>query len=169
MRQQQNYTCADSTANSIPQAIGAVANLYNATCIAANWPDLMEMLPVIAYNIPLPLDEFAAFPPANIDLMGHHFFEDSTTPEFNLDTTAQKQYGIVLTKKQAQINPPSDAFSGEFGAVSWLYLSAKSGTVGNYQGVYRVNTVAGNPPPTCEGMPSAFRMQYAANYYFFGN
>ncbi|CAL5866756.1 uncharacterized protein PFLUO_LOCUS966 [Penicillium psychrofluorescens] len=165
----QNYTCADSTENTIPVSIGALANLYNATCIAANFPDLMEMLPNIAYNIPLPDFEYTALPPANIDLMGHHFFYDSTTPEFNLDTTTSKQYGVAMTKKQDSIDAPSDAFKGEYGAVVWLYLSTTTGTVGNYKSVYRVNTAGGNPPATCKGMPSAFTMQYSANYYFFGS
>ncbi|KAJ5819513.1 hypothetical protein N7474_005104 [Penicillium riverlandense] len=165
----QNYTCADSTENSIPVAIGALANLYNATCIASNFPDLMEMLPNIAYNIPLPDFEYTALPPANIDLMGHHFFYDSTTPEFNLDTTTSKQYGVAMTKKQSSINAPSDAFKGDYGAVAWLYLTTTTGTVGNYKSVYRVNTAGGNPPTTCKGMPSVFTMQYSANYYFFGS
>lgn len=150
-------------------AIGAVANLYNATCIAANYPDLMEMLPNIAYKIALPANEYATMPPANIQLMGHHFFHDSTTPEFNLDTTTLKQYGIAMTKKQDQIDAPSSAVQGENGAVAWLYLATTTGTVGNYKKVYRVNTASGSPPDTCEGMSSTFEVQYAANYYFFGN
>lgn len=165
----QNYTCADSTSKSAPVAIGAVANLYNATCIAANYPDLMAMLPNIAYKISIPTNEYAAFPPANIQLMGHHFFYDATTPEFNLDTTTLKQYGIAMTKKQDQLDAPSDAAKGENGAVAWLYLTTTTGTVGKYKSVYRVNTASGSPPKTCEGLPSTFEVQYAANYYFFGN
>jgi len=150
-------------------AIGAVANLYNATCIAANYPDLMEMLPNIAYKISMPANEYAAFPPANIQLMGHHFFYDSTTPEFNLDTTALNQYGVAMTKKKDQLSAPLDAAKGENGAVAWLYLTTTTGTVGKYKSVYRVNTASGSPPATCQGMPAAFEVQYAANYYFFGN
>jgi hypothetical protein len=150
-------------------AIGAVANLYNATCIATNYPDLMAMLPSIAYKIAIPATEYAAMPPANIELMGHHFFYDSTTPEFNLDTTTPKQYGIAMTKKKEQIDAPSSAAQGENGAVSWLYLTTTTGTVGKYKKVYRVNTASGSPPDTCQGMASSFEVQYAANYYFFGN
>ncbi|KAJ5162674.1 Protein of unknown function DUF3455 [Penicillium coprophilum] len=146
----QNYTCADSTSKSAPAAVGAVARLYNATCIAANYPDLLAKLPNLAYRTALPTNEYASFPPANIELMGHHFFFDATTPEFNLNITPQKQDGIVMTKKAGAIDAPSDA------------------TVGNYKSVYRVNTAAGSPPKTCKGMPPTFEIQYAANYYFFG-
>ena len=164
----QNYTCADSTSSSTPAAAGAVARIYNATCIAANYPDILEKLPNLAYKITLPINEYALFPPANIELMGHHFFYDATTPEFNLNTTPNKQHGIVMTKKGGSIDAPSNAVSGQYGAVSWLYLTATEGTVGNYKSVYRVDTAAGSPPKTCKGMPAAFQIQYAANYYFFG-
>ncbi|CAI7608523.1 unnamed protein product [Penicillium glandicola] len=163
----QNYTCADSTSSSTPTAIGAVARLYNATCIAANYPDLLATLPNLAYKISLPTNGYASFPPANLDLLGHHFFYDATTPEFNLNTTPESQDGIVMTKKAGSLDAPSSAVSGEYGAVAWLYLTSTNGTVGNYKSVYRVNTASGSPPTTCKGMPDAFEIQYSANYYFF--
>lgn len=129
---------------------------------------MLEKLPKLAYKITLPTSDDASFPLSNIDLLGHHFFYDATTPEFNLNTTPKKQHGIVMTKKAGSIDAPSNAFAGEYGAVAWLYLTSTDGTVGNYKSVYRVDTAAGSPPKTCEGMSSAFEMQYAANYYFFG-
>ncbi|RAQ55756.1 hypothetical protein AFGD_011217 [Aspergillus flavus] len=163
----QNYTCATPSSNSTPVAIGAVANLYNATCIAGSFSDMINMLPNIAYRIPMPSSESDRLPPANLDLMGHHFF-DGSTPVFNLDTTAAHQYGIARTKKEAQVDAPSNAIQGNNGAVAWLYLSATSGSVGDYSGVYRVDTAAGSPPKTCKDMPSEFTVDYAANYYFYG-
>ena len=171
---QQNYTCADSTSNSKPKAAGAVANLYNATCMAANYPDLLELIPTIIWNSSVPLD-VASFPwskiqlPANIDLMGHHFFFDSTTPEFNLNLDKGKQFGIAMTKKEGSIDAPGNALKGDYGAVPWLYLTTTKGTVGKYKAVYRVDTASGSPPDTCEGQPEKFQMKYSANYYFFGN
>ncbi|KAJ5515051.1 hypothetical protein N7463_004603 [Penicillium fimorum] len=164
----QNYTCADSTSNSAPVAVGAVARLYNATCIAANYPDLLAKLPNLAYRISLATNEYASFPPANIDMMGHHFFFDATTPEFNLNTTPKRQDGIVMTKKGGAIDAPSGSVPGKYGAVPWLYLTTADGTVGNYKSVYRVNTASGSPPKTCKDMAPTFEVQYAANYYFFG-
>jgi hypothetical protein len=99
--------------------------------------------------------------------MGHHFFLE-TTPEFNLNLTPEKQNGIVMTKKGGAIDAPSGAASGKYGAVPWLYLPTTDGTVGNYKSVYRVNTASGSPPKTCKDMPPAFEIQYAANYYFYG-
>lgn len=136
--------------------------------MAANYPDLLESLPNIAYKISLPTTEYATFPPANLELIGHHFFT-STIPEFNLDTTEANQFGVALTKKESSLNAPSTAVKGEYGAVAWLYLSTIEGTVGNYKGVYRVNTASGSPPDTCEKMPSSFEIQYSAVYYFYGS
>lgn len=100
--------------------------------------------------------------------MGHHFFYDATTPEFNLDTTRYRQYGIAMTTKGGSIDAPPDAAQGDYGAVAWLSLPTTTGTVGPYKSVYRVNTASGSPPDTCEGMPSSFGIQYSANYFFFG-
>ncbi|KAJ5975973.1 hypothetical protein N7481_009680 [Penicillium waksmanii] len=170
----QNYTCADSTSKSTPAAAGAVANLYNATCMAANFPDLLELIPNLIWNSSVPLD-VSAFPrakiqlPANVDLMGHHFFYDSTTPEFNLNIAGGGQFGIAMTKKGGSIDAPSTATKGTYGAVAWLYLTTTTGTVGKYKAVYRVDTASGSPPDTCLGQPAQFQMKYSANYYFFGN
>ncbi|PYH42340.1 uncharacterized protein BP01DRAFT_359592 [Aspergillus saccharolyticus JOP 1030-1] len=164
----QNYTCATSSSNSTPVAIGAVARLYNATCIAANYPTLLQQLPDLAYQISLPSDEEDALPPANLDLLGHHYFQGTSTPVFNLDTTVEQQNGIAITQKQESIDAPSDAVKGSTGAVAWLYLTAIDGTVGDYKSVYRVTTVSGAAPDTCKGMQSTFTVQYAALYYFYG-
>jgi hypothetical protein len=128
----------------------------------------LESLPTIALKISLPTYEYATLPPANLDLMGHHFFTN-VTPEFNFDTTVTKQFGVAMTKKGGQIDAPSTAVQGKYGAVPWLYLSTIEGTVGKYKGVYRVDTASGSPPDDCSGMPSSFEIQYSANYYFFGN
>ncbi|KAJ9211501.1 hypothetical protein DTO166G4_6922 [Paecilomyces variotii] len=168
----QNYTCADSTANTKPVAIGALASLYNATCVAANYPDLMSMAPNVVINIALPTKSSSTLPPANLELLGHHFFRDTTTPVFNLDTTPERQYGIAISKKNASMSAPTDAVKGQHntgnGAVAWLYLDTINGTVGDYKSVYRVNTAGGNPPATCEGMGKTFTVQYSADYYFYG-
>ncbi|KAL3475870.1 hypothetical protein BJX99DRAFT_228765 [Aspergillus californicus] len=163
----QNYTCATSTSSSEPVAIGAVARLYNATCFAANYPEMIELLPAISYRVSLPTKESDTLPPINLGLMGHHFFEGKV-PVFNLDTTPAQQLGIAKVKKDADLAAPSNAIKGSNGAVSWLYLSATNGTVGDYKSVYRVDTAGGGAPTTCDGMPASFTVQYAANYYIYG-
>ncbi|KAE8151980.1 hypothetical protein BDV25DRAFT_151884 [Aspergillus avenaceus] len=163
----QNYTCATPSSNSTPVAVGAVAKLYNATCVAGSYSDMLNMMPNIAYRIPVPSSDSDRLLPANLDLMGHHFF-DGSTPVFDLDTTESGQHGVARTKKEAQIDAPSNAIQGDNGAVAWLYLTTTSGTTGGYTSVYRVDTAAGAAPKTCKDMPTEFTVQYAANYYFYG-
>ena len=128
-------------------------------------------MPNAAYRVPLPTAENALsslrLPLGSLELLGHHFFYNSTTPEFNLDTTEEHQLGIVMTNKVSEIKAPANASQGQYGAATWLYLKTVAGTVGDYKAVYRVNTASGAAPKTCEGQASHFEIQYSANYYFF--
>lgn len=150
----------------MPVAAGALASLFNVTCMAANNPQLLAMLPGIALNLPVPASSDANSP-ANKDLAGHHYFLDSTTPYFNLDTSLHT-WGQGPFSKIASVSAPTDAIKGPFGqgngAVSWLQLNTKDAEC-NLQQVYRVNTAGGNPPATCQGQQAAFQVQYAAEYW----
>lgn len=146
--------------------MGAVATLFDATCLAAEDSDKMAKLPDIALKVTQNSDVESVISHAKMDLLGHHFFEE-TTPVFNLDTTPEHQAGIAFTKVQKKIDAPSGSEQGENGAVEWLYLSTTDGTEGNFKSVYRVNTAGGAPPKTCENAPKEITVQYAANYYFF--
>ncbi|KAJ5161743.1 hypothetical protein N7492_007135 [Penicillium capsulatum] len=165
----KNYTCADSTSNSKPQAIGARASLFDATCLAADYPQIVEMVPGVIYNIPLLSLQGGIFRALGIDLMARHFFPEATTPEFNFDITPPKYKGVMMTKKQDQMDAKGNAAKGKYGAVPWLYLTKTTGTVGKFESVYRVDTASGSPPDTCQGMAASFEIEYSANYYFFGS
>lgn len=165
----QNYTCSSSSSDETPKAIGALATLYDVTCTAANFPHMLTMITKIAYNMNLPtnFDNFlSSLPPANLAVLGHHYFQNSV-PIFNLNTPTH-QGGLAFTKLEDKLDSPSDAVQGGNGAVAWLALSTVEGTVGEYSSVYRVNTAGGAPPKTCQNMPSHFEVEYSANYYFFG-
>lgn len=112
-------------------------------------------------------------------LSGHHYFSNATLPTFNL-VQGDTNYGIYFTKKLANVTAPADAAKGTDGstAVPWLKLSVDSPDAPlviqqvdyrpNVKEVYRVNTAGGNAPKTCAGMPTAFQIQYAAEYWFYG-
>ncbi|QIW95469.1 hypothetical protein AMS68_000987 [Peltaster fructicola] len=161
----QNYTCANSSAT--PAAIGALATLYNVSCVAADTPVLLDRLPVVALNLPTPSSSDSA---ANVDMSGHHYFIDLTTAYFNLKTDAH-DYGGGAFKKVNSTAAPSDAAAGQEGsgdgAVAWLKLIAKDPKTQSMQEVYRVNTAGGNPPKTCEGQDKSFEVQYSAEYWIW--
>jgi Protein of unknown function (DUF3455)/Protein of unknown function (DUF2990) len=168
--QAQNYTCTDSSPSSTPSPIGAVASLYNASCTECNYPSLTTMITNLVVNYPLPSNPTANFQPTNILLSGHHFFSNNTTPVFDLDLTPQAQYGYAIAKKQSASPAPSDAPVGPNGeaAVAWLKLDTVDGTKGGLKHIYRVNTVGGSAPKTCEGMEAGdFSVEYSAQYWVY--
>ncbi|KAK8058696.1 hypothetical protein PG994_009144 [Apiospora phragmitis] len=149
----QNYTCDTSNPSSAPVLFGALATLFNASCIAASYPDVLQL----------------KMGPIDYVLSGHHFFTDVTTPYFNLDTTPGSQFGTIPCAKLNQTAAPADAPKGQKGegAVAWLKLRSKDGATGDLQEVYRVGTAGGSSPATCEGMPATFEVQYSAEYWFY--
>jgi len=166
----QNYTCDTTNATAIPVSIGAVATLYNATCVASTYPDLLTALPNVALQFNLTNADQASLSPSNLAISGHHFFANMTTPLFNLDSTAA-QLGVVPCSKNNTVTAPANSPKGQdnqgFGSVAWLKLLARDGATGNLQEVYRVNTAGGNPPATCAGMPATFEVQYSSEYWFW--
>lgn len=174
----QNYTCDTKNATAPPKAAGAVATLFNASCVAAAYPDLANMLPSVALQFNLTEEELSAsilktaspggratrLTPTNLAISGFHFFPNLTTPFFTLDTPGQ-ELGEVACAKNSSIPAPADAPKGQQGepAVPWLkLLTLEGGSTGRLQEVYRLETAGGSAPATCEGMPEKFTVQYAA-------
>ncbi|CAD6570901.1 MAG: hypothetical protein ASARMPRED_004067 [Alectoria sarmentosa] len=184
----QNYTCPpNANSSTIPTALGAVANLYNTTCMASipipggNPPYVLNNAPTVAVLNPNPKtnDSKPIHPLGSGSVLsGHHYFTDSTTPTFNL-VWGTTNYGIFFSKKTSNVTAPATAAIGPDGskAVPWLKLEVESPVapltiqendlVPSVKEIYRVNTAGGAAPATCAGMPTSFSMQYAAEYWFF--
>ncbi|KAK3685637.1 hypothetical protein B0T22DRAFT_224853 [Podospora appendiculata] len=166
----QNYTCDLSNATAIPVANGAVATLFNASCIASTYPDLANALPKVALQFNLTASESSQkLAPSDLAISGKHFFTNLTTPFFNLDSSRSLKLGEVPCAKLAATPAPADAAKGQQGeaAVAWLKLVAREGATGGLQEVYRVETAGGSPPATCKGLQASFTVQYAAQYWFY--
>jgi hypothetical protein len=161
----QNYTCSQTNATAPPVAIGAIATLYNASCVASTYPDLLTALPNVALQFNLTSNNQATLSPSYLAISGHHFFSNLTTPAFDLNTPAQA-LGFAPCAKNNTVPAPTGAPVGQggqgHGAVPWLKLITRDGATGNLEEVYRVNTAGGNPPATCAGMPASFEVQYAS-------
>ena len=153
----QNYTCPDSTATSIPVAIGAVATLFNVSSLACAPAPISSMLP----NITAAVEKVSISQiPSSLTAAGHHFFIDPTTPTFSMDDVL----GTTELKKLNTTAAPANTN----GNVAWLKLGAQTtGTTGAVKEIYRINTAGGSQPATCSGMASAFQVQYAAEYWFY--
>ncbi|RYP25782.1 hypothetical protein DL767_008288 [Monosporascus sp. MG133] len=174
----QNYTCDTTDPTAVPVAAGAVATLFNASCVASAYPDLLHLLPKLSLRFDLQFttaaisdeDDGAAqrMGPADLAISGTHYFTDATTPFFNLDTP-RAALGEAGCAKEEATPAPADAPAGQDGepAVAWLRLSTREGATGGLREVYRVETAGGSPPESCQGMPAEFEVQYAAEYWFY--
>lgn len=156
----QNYTCASNSASVKPEANGAVATLFNASCVAALYPDLLNRIPGMALRFDI--SDPAQLGASPLPVSGTHYFKDKKTPYFNLNTN-KGNFGEAWAKKENDTPAPATAATGRKGekAVAWLKLSTLEGTSGKIKEVYRVTTAGGSAPATCEGMPANFEVQYA--------
>jgi hypothetical protein len=169
----QNYTCDTTNATAVPVQVGALATLFNASCVASLYPDLLNMLPSVALNFNFTSDADSypdstnaptTLAPSNLATSGHHYFTNATTPFFDLDWAPQWQVGTVPCAKNNSSPAPTSATKGYRGesAVPWLKLLARAGATGDLAEVYRLQTAGGNAPATCAGQPASFTVQYAA-------
>ncbi|KAJ4368981.1 hypothetical protein N0V83_006063 [Neocucurbitaria cava] len=140
----QNYTCStDLTA--APAAIGALAQLFNASCALSSDPTAStQSLGSI--------EESAS--------IGAHFFLDSTTPDFDITGL-----GNTEAKKAEEIVSPQGSEN-----VKWLRLTAQAtGTTSSVKEIYRLNTVGGVAPANCAGRTAGevVTVDYQAQYWVY--
>jgi hypothetical protein len=141
----QNYTCG-ANVTAAPTAIGAVAQLFDASCDLANNPG--------ASTRALGTIEESA------KSIGAHFFVDSATPDFDIIGLGNTQ-----AKKAEDCNAPQPAED-----VKWLRLEAKTeGSSSTVKQIYRLNTVGGMAPKTCEGRSAGevMAVKYQAQYWIY--
>ncbi|KAH8691204.1 hypothetical protein BGW36DRAFT_305589, partial [Talaromyces proteolyticus] len=144
--------------------------LLNATCIAANAPNLLALLPTVQLNVELSLNLTGPLAPGNLSLIAHHYFASATTAVFNFDIFPEQITGLVISSKKDQANSPAGSIKGpaniSYGAVPWLFLEADIGTVGSFKSIYRLNTAGGEARATGDDLPAAFTVPYSAIYHF---
>ncbi|KAL6241054.1 hypothetical protein RBB50_011957 [Rhinocladiella similis] len=161
----QNYTCGnDSTA--APVATGAIAVLYEASCVAAQDPSLLASLPAQALSVPLPDDPECALVVGDQRLQraGHHFFNAAKVPTFDFTESDDPELGLGLMSVGVK-SPAADPT-----CVPWLSLNRVDGSQGPIQAIYRLNTASGSAPATCEGQEvGEFTVQYAAQYWVYSS
>jgi hypothetical protein len=145
----QNYSC--SAAGAVPTAIGAVADLYDAS-----------LLMPIAKSSLIPTYAAVAYSTHTwygLPTLGHHYFSASGVPTFNLESN-----GFLSAKKVASVPAPSGSINP---SVDWLFLQDDGrGVSKNLQAVYRVETAGGTAPATCSSA-GVIKMAYAAEYWFY--
>lgn len=179
----QNYTCPTTDPNAPPQSLGALATLYNVTCL------LDQSLTGLYSNfvntiLTTPLPNPVTCPQLDA-LSGHHYFTNGNiTATFNLNAPLAK-YGITFATKAAAIPAPTTAKTGLDGskAVPWLKLQSigsnpkpdvpdvtisAADAKADVQEIYRINTAGGAAPATCvDHVGQTFQQDYVAEYWFW--
>lgn len=99
--------------------------------------------------------------------MGHHFFDTTLTPTFDVQGDGTPA-PFFQGKKDAGIKAPADADKGltDSGAVDWLRLTDKGTSSGPVSLVFRVLTAGGNPAP-CTEAGQTDSVPYAAMYWMY--
>ncbi|KAH8147846.1 uncharacterized protein LAJ45_07946 [Morchella importuna] len=171
----QNYTCADSLSTTIPAANGAVATLYDASCLAACNPTLLHTLPDIMVNLPkdtiaesLSIVTRMTRQPI---MVGHHYFApNNTIPVFDFRVQRSDKY-LLAGQRDEGVPAVTTASKGEmgvgYGAVDWLRIKAIPDMSVDYKLAYRILTAGGKPPATCQGMAKEFSVEYATEYWIY--
>ncbi|KAL4741131.1 hypothetical protein BDV11DRAFT_203736 [Aspergillus similis] len=170
----QNYTCAGSTATTTPEAIGATATLFDASCLVdadanADRQSNLHFLPDILRTVPLGnVNLFASLLSSSSGqklAVGEHYFTADGTPFFDLRDSERYNSDWIAAKKEDEEEAPAKPGYGITGDVAWLKLKAVEGSLSE---VYRIHTAGGSAPATCEDMPEEFTVDYAAEYWFYG-
>ncbi len=151
----QNYTC-DGKADSKPKAVGAVATLFNVTCMAAMYPDVATKVPDMAVHFNL--DAANRLGPATLPVSGHHYFTAEGVPFFDLGSEGQ-----IPCAKNTSVNATPQAAVGQKGeaAVAWLRLLSNKDATNGLSEVFRVSTAGGSTPETCKDLDGPFQVEYA--------
>lgn len=116
------------------------------------------LYPFISPALPLNIK-----PLPTLDILGHHFFDIDSNPNFVLSDSS------IDSQKNASVNAPSTADPGPAGtgAVAWLELTPiTNSTLNGISSVYRVSTAGGNGH-SCTGA-GLDTVVYSALYYFYG-
>ncbi|KAJ5173071.1 hypothetical protein N7492_005664 [Penicillium capsulatum] len=175
----QNYTCPSSgmstklRRDTSPEATGAAAALFDASCIAAASPNILHELPAVLGKAPLGslvfLSEILSRTTTTSELIiGEHYFNSDGEPLFNLGLSDGDSW--LIAKKNSSVEAPTRVTSpsreSNIQDVPWLKLGYNKGK--GLKEVYRVMTFEGAAPSTCEGQNGTIVVDYAAEYWFYG-
>lgn len=130
----QNYTCENSTSSAVPVSVGAVATLFDASCIASKSLTLLHEMATIIGDTPTGslafLAELLSHTTNSSDLIfGEHYFNAAGYPVLDLRLSGTHDW--VVATKNASVDAPQIS-SSTCQNVAWLELDKKSwGCSGN--------------------------------------
>ncbi|PYH49208.1 DUF3455 domain-containing protein [Aspergillus saccharolyticus JOP 1030-1] len=191
----QNYTCPaarshrrNESASATPVSTGAVATLYDVSCLAPTKHSqtgggggiLLHTLPAFTHALPQEVLALYAVQLSRATIIGQHYFSapaaagsgsasiSSSMPVFDLRAAQYGQRGGKFEGNWVQAKKvESVAAPGGSEDVPWLKLVGE-GKEGGIKEIYRVHTAGGMSPATCAEHEGEFAVEYAAEYWFYG-
>jgi len=154
----QNYTCSDAGNYT---SSGAVAKLYDISCLfgTPSFATVQDLWFAQPANEQEAIQ--GALNPTTLFVSDHYFVANSTgkgiIPKFASAKDGGKSFTLV--SKKASIHAPDTS------NVDWLQLSNVQGDFAKT--TFRVDTKAGQPPPSCKPGSAPISVPYAAKYWFF--
>ncbi|KAF3210410.1 hypothetical protein TWF106_010706 [Orbilia oligospora] len=152
----QNYFCLNSSTTPIFQ--DAEAELFSMNPVIRTEMTTLHIFPHLMLERPGISKLFKH--------VGKHRFVDGK-PTFYF---FPPQHGFFQGVPREKVGAPAYAGAGRspdnHGAIPWLRI--ESFGMGTYRQGYRLMTVGGMPPPTCEGRSNVFAIPYTAEYWFYG-
>jgi len=145
----QNYTCI----SGVWSPMGAVASLYDISCYVHT--------PLFDIN---QSSQLRAIVTSTKPIISHFFAPNGagpSSPRFNLEPFAYTKMYSTLAKTASLASPQGSC------NVPWLQLSSIAGTLAT--SVYRVDTLKGQPPSSCNHAtaPPVLSVDYVAKYWLY--
>ncbi|KAI0052780.1 hypothetical protein FA95DRAFT_1162258 [Auriscalpium vulgare] len=159
----QNFTCgSDGTYASS----GVLTKLFDITCLYGS--DSFSTIQTDAYsfwyNVSLQTSD-AVSDLTTLPLFGELYHvvgsDGSLSPEFDFTSTTFDDDAFVVTAPIASIPAPTGSSD-----IDWQQLNQTSGSLADQ--VFVVNTVAGQPPSSCDAGSDPISVKYTAQYFFYG-
>lgn len=152
----QNYTCESE--QSAPKLQGAVALLFDESCLARHHPRALNALPA----------QLLAYSPESLRHRrhGYHFFNAAGTAMFDMSRIDGGVFAVAAVAASVK-GPPTTDHNMIRPAVNWVEVTAVAGSTKGFRQGFRVVTAGGTAPESCWGMPAHFEVQYAAQYCAF--
>jgi len=172
----QNYTCS---ANNVFVSAGAVAELFDISCLAATNSKLISSVHQDLFNLwnspaagNVTIQQLIAtlpnMVPASLILSQHYFISNAAggiSPVWDFRATPKFQgvNNAVFVGKALANTPDADPTKN----VPWLHLGKVSGDISDE--IYRIYTVGGVAPSSCvSGTTKDISVKYTSQYWFFG-
>lgn len=115
----QNYTCANNDETTKPALLGALANIYDVSCLVTKNSRLLDFFAKMAVKLPAKMVNDMITKHLGLSVLGKHYFSGSV-PLFDLRRDSRTDYAYVSVAAKIPAPATED--------VDWLKLNAVDGS-----------------------------------------